>query len=108
MEESKTLDAKIDESEREPIDYQGGSPDEIELVRTAKDLGLVLLGNKADDIIEVLSRQEQKILRFKMKHKFEFSSSKRRMTVIVKELTTGIQYLFTKGADTAVFSLMRI
>lgn len=55
-EETKTLDAKIDEAEREPIDYQGGSPDEIELVRTAKELGLVLLGNKADDIIEILSR----------------------------------------------------
>lgn len=43
-----------------------------------------------------------------MKHKFEFSSTKRRMTVIVQELTTSVCYLFTKGADTAVFSLMRI
>ena len=30
------------------------------------------------------------------------------MTVVVQELSTGIGYLFSKGADTAIFSLMRM
>ena len=106
--EEVTLSARIEEGgEREPLDYEGGSPDEIELARTAKEAGVVLLGLRAGGVVEVLLRAERRVLRLQVRHRFEFSSEKRRMTVVVQEQSQGAHYLFCKGADSAVFALLR-
>jgi P-type E1-E2 ATPase len=42
------------------------------------------------------------IKKYKVLHHFEFTSSRKRMSVLVKEVETGIIKLLTKGADQAI------
>uniref|UniRef100_A0A670J5J9 Phospholipid-transporting ATPase n=1 Tax=Podarcis muralis TaxID=64176 RepID=A0A670J5J9_PODMU len=89
----------VPEREDDKIIYQAASPDEGALVRAAKHLHFVFTGRTPDSvIIESLGQEE----RYEMLNVLEFTSSRKRMSVIVRT-PTGKLRLYCKGADTVIY-----
>lgn len=84
--------------------YQAASPDELALVQASHTLGMSFL-EKNDDIIK-LSCQPQHLRNWIQLVEIPFTSDRKRMTVIVKNLSTDQYFIFTKGADTIMLDLI--
>ena len=88
--------------------YQASSPDEACLVTGVKYLGVEYVTRDATDITITIAAgggtsYEEK---WKLLEVFEFSSDRKRMSVIVRD-PTGQLRLFCKGADTVIFERLR-
>jgi len=81
---------------------QGPSPDEVALVNTARQLGFHFLGRDASNIY--LDLQGEKV-QFEVLNVLEFSSDRRRMSVIARS-PDGTIRLFIKGADSTILQLV--
>ncbi|KAK1175580.1 phospholipid-transporting ATPase IA isoform X2 [Acipenser oxyrinchus oxyrinchus] len=89
----------VPERTDDEIVYQAASPDEGALVRAAKNLGFVFSGRTPDAvIIEALGQEE----RYELLNVLEFTSTRKRMSVIVRTPTGRIR-LYCKGADTVIY-----
>ncbi|RXM35202.1 Phospholipid-transporting ATPase IB, partial [Acipenser ruthenus] len=89
----------VPERTDDKIVYQAASPDEGALVRAAKNLGFVFSGRTPDAvIIEALGQEE----RYELLNVLEFTSIRKRMSVIVRTPTGRIR-LYCKGADTVIY-----
>ncbi|TPX37615.1 hypothetical protein SmJEL517_g00757 [Synchytrium microbalum] len=78
-----------------PPKYQAQSPDELALVKAACELGFIYKSKALDDVtIQVLGQ----MMRFKVLHVMEFTSARKRMSVIVRT-PEGKIMIFCKGAD---------
>ncbi|MGH0152379.1 UNVERIFIED_CONTAM: hypothetical protein FKN15_029516 [Acipenser sinensis] len=89
----------VPERTDDKIVYQAASPDEGALVRAAKNLGFVFSGRTPDAvIIEALGQEE----RYELLNVLEFTSTRKRMSVIVRTPTGRIR-LYCKGADTVIY-----
>jgi len=85
----------LPEEEDDDIKYQGASPDEVCIVNAAKQLGFVFRENKANIMyVDILG----KTCKFRVMNVLEFSSDRKRMSVIVQDQRKNI-YLICKGAD---------
>lgn len=84
---------------RRTINYKAQSPDEAALVATARDSGFIFLGRK-DTEITVLVLGKERV--FTVLNVLEFTSERKRMSVVVKA-DDGKIFLFCKGADSVVF-----
>ncbi|EIW73502.1 hypothetical protein TREMEDRAFT_26850 [Tremella mesenterica DSM 1558] len=81
------------------IDYKAESPDEAALVGAARDVGFPFVNRNPNRIdIEVLGHIEK----WTPLRVLEFNSSRKRMSVIVRDPQNRI-VLFTKGADSVIF-----
>ena len=81
------------------LDYKAESPDEAALVAAARDAGFPFVTRNASRIeIEVLGRPE----RWTPLRVLEFNSSRKRMSVIVRDPDDRI-VLFCKGADSVIY-----
>eukprot|EP01112_Ceratiomyxa_fruticulosa_P017857 TRINITY_DN5637_c0_g2_i1.p1 TRINITY_DN5637_c0_g2~~TRINITY_DN5637_c0_g2_i1.p1 ORF type:complete len:660 (+),score=121.16 TRINITY_DN5637_c0_g2_i1:150-2129(+) len=89
-----TVVTEVD-SETNEITYQSQSPDETALVDTARNNGFVFVKRKAD---EIMIREQGMSTTYGLLAILEFSSMRRRMSVIVRTLDGRIK-LLTKGAD---------
>lgn len=88
------------EKELEKIVYKAQSPDEAALVTTAKDMGFAFIKRIQDDIyVDVLGTMKK----FKLLNVLEFNSTRKRMSVIVKDEESDKIILFCKGADTVIY-----
>ncbi|KYQ93719.1 transmembrane protein [Tieghemostelium lacteum] len=92
-----TVVSEIEESSGN-ITYQSQSPDELALVNTASNNGYVFLDRKTD---EILVREGGVNVSYQLLAVLEFSSARRRMSVIVRT-PEGTIKLLTKGADMAI------
>ncbi|KAM8848580.1 phospholipid-transporting ATPase IA isoform 3-T4 [Synchiropus picturatus] len=81
------------------IIYQAASPDEGALVRAARNLGFVFSGRTPDSVIVELIGKEEK---YKLLHVLEFTSTRKRMSVIMRTPSGKIR-LYCKGADTVIY-----
>jgi len=80
--------------------YQGTSPDEITLLDAAKEVGYSFLDRDSESLqINVFGRKKI----YRLLQKFEFTSERKKMTVVVKDEAAGLILLFSKGADLAIF-----
>ena len=78
--------------------YQGPSPDEVCIANTMKQLGWVFKGNKSNVMyLDVLGKK----CKFRLLNVLEFSSDRKRMSVIVQDQRKNI-FLICKGADTVM------
>ena len=91
--------------------YQSASPDESALVRAARELGYMVVdrdvnaiyiktypnGPEGDSVTE----------RYEILDVIEFSSARKRMSIIVR-LPNGKICIFCKGADTTIMQLLRL
>ena len=81
---------------------QGPSPDEVALVNMAKQLGFVFKGRDSTSIYLDLQGES---IRYEVLNVLEFSSERRRMSVIARAPDRTIR-LFVKGADSAILALL--
>ena len=90
-------------SEENIIDYQSSSPDEKAFVCFARSQGYILTNRSLDDIITL--KINDKDQNFQLLHTLEYSSERKRMSVIVK--TPSNKYMvYTKGADSIIEQLL--
>ncbi|KAL8940183.1 MAG: hypothetical protein Q9211_002401 [Gyalolechia sp. 1 TL-2023] len=94
------------------IDYQAASPDELALVRAAQELGYMVIDRQAG-IITIKSHTignrdiEPRLETYHILDVIEFSSARKRMSVIVRMPDQRI-CVICKGADTTIMQLMRL
>ncbi|KAH9282797.1 Phospholipid-transporting ATPase IA [Echinococcus granulosus] len=90
------VDIDID---RDDVRYQATSPDERALVMAAKAVGYVFCEREPDS---VTIRVKGEDIQFKLLHVIEFTSERKRMSVIVED-ADGKIFLMVKGADTVIY-----
>ena len=86
----------VDDSDPRQIRYKGASPDEEALVAAAAKMGVVF-SKKHADLITINVRGT--IDRYRILHILEFSSDRRRMSVVVQKMSNTQIIIFSKGAD---------
>lgn len=78
--------------------YQGSSPDECVLVKSAQELGIEFIERSGNKINLIYFNQK---VNFDIYHRFEYSSSRMRSSIIIKDISGNIK-LYIKGADTVI------
>jgi phospholipid-translocating ATPase len=94
-----TVIPQVDQENGE-INYQAASPDEYALVNAAKEMGYVVIERSVRHVILKKPRSDEPI-RFEILNVLEFSSKRKRMSVIIR-LPDNRIVLFCKGADSIV------
>lgn len=111
------------------IEYKAQSPDESALVQAAADMGFVFRGREREILylqtpfgsvgdVEESSHGsptpgaapgEQHIDRYELLNILEFTSARKRMSVVVRKLDSddGRLFLLTKGADNVIFERLK-
>ena len=90
------------------LEYKAQSPDEAALVQAAADVGFEFRGRDRD-VLFLRTPFAREPLRFRLLNILEFTSSRKRMSVIVRQLgedgqlETNPILLFSKGADNVIF-----
>lgn len=90
------------------ISYEAESPDEAAFVISAKELGFEFFGRTQTSISlhEFDHRTGKKVVRtYKLLHVLEFSSSRKRMSVIVRNEENRL-FLLCKGADSIMLGML--
>lgn len=86
--------------------YNAASPDELALVNAAKQFGYEFLGLDRQDNMLLLDRFTGSQVKYKLLNTMEFTSARKRMSVIVRE-PNGKCLLICKGADSIVRERLR-
>lgn len=85
------------------VEYKAESPDEAALVAAARDVGAVFLNKTNQQVdIEVMG-QPERYIPLKV---LEFNSTRKRMSVIVRE-PEGRILMLSKGADSVIYQRLR-
>ncbi len=79
------------------LKYQASSPDELALVNGAKEVGIQYTHRTASVITILLNDQTEE--KYEALVEFPFDSTRKRMSLIVRNLQTKKLYIMTKGAD---------
>lgn len=93
------LPEKVGEA-KERLNFKSQSPDEAALVTTAKDLGVTLIDRNRDMMVLDI---EGEIHRYEILGQLEFTSARKRMSMILKDLQTNKVVLYCKGADSVMY-----
>ncbi|KNC46549.1 uncharacterized protein AMSG_02984 [Thecamonas trahens ATCC 50062] len=87
------------------IKYQAESPDEGALVHAARELGCALVDRMPRSMTVAMARGRSgsgpSFVEYELLHVLEFTSARKRMSVIVRN-SAGSILLLTKGADTVI------
>ena len=93
------------------IDYQAVSPDEQALVRAACELGYIVIDRQNGTItiktFPSASDTEPRFAHYQILDVIEFSSTRKRMSIVVRMPSERI-CVFCKGADSTVMQLLRL
>ncbi|CAI8035915.1 Phospholipid-transporting ATPase ID [Geodia barretti] len=84
------------------ITYEAESPDEAALVEAARSYGYALVARSPGRA--VVTTPTGRLLVYHTLHVLEFDSERKCMSVVVKEDWSGRILLYSKGADTVIFS----
>lgn len=88
------------------IAYKAQSPDEAALVQAAADVGFVFLG-RDKNVLRIQTPHDPDVVEYELLNVLEFSSARKRMSVVVKRLSPGHGQgklsLLSKGADNVIF-----
>jgi phospholipid-translocating ATPase len=90
------------------IEYKAQSPDEAALVQAAADVGFIFRG-RDKEILMLQTPFLKEIERFELLNILEFTSARKRMSIIVRKLDDEDPRLFllTKGADSVIFERLK-
>ncbi|KAJ1665757.1 phospholipid transporting ATPase [Coemansia sp. RSA 1646] len=94
---------KPDKTNPGHIEYKAESPDEAALVSTARDVGFVFLRREKDRLVCNFLGKDQS---FQLLATLEFTSARKRMSVIVRR-EDGCLMLLCKGADSIIMERIR-
>ncbi|KAK6200178.1 uncharacterized protein RJT21DRAFT_5284 [Scheffersomyces amazonensis] len=92
------------------LDYQAASPDELALVQAARDLGYVVF-NRSNSILTIKTypqgfENDPDYEQYEVLHVIEFSSVRKRMSVVIK-FPDGRICLLCKGADNVIIDKLK-
>ncbi|XP_031114758.1 phospholipid-transporting ATPase 2 isoform X3 [Ipomoea triloba] len=87
------------QSKAGPISYKAQSQDEEALVHAAARLKMIFL-NRNGPVLEI--KFNGSIIQYEVLDTLEFTSDRKRMSVVVKSSQTGKIFLLSKGADEAI------
>lgn len=90
------------------IEYKAQSPDEAALVQAAADVGFVFRGRDRE-ILLLQTPFSREIERYELLDILEFTSARKRMSIIVRKLNGDDSRLFllAKGADSVIFERLK-
>ncbi|KAL4077222.1 hypothetical protein V8B97DRAFT_1866494 [Scleroderma yunnanense] len=90
------------------IEYKAQSPDEAALVQAAADMGFVFRG-RDKEVLMLQTPFSTEVERYELLNILEFTSARKRMSVIVRKLDEEDPrfFLLTKGADNVVFERLK-
>jgi magnesium-transporting ATPase (P-type) len=92
----------IDQDKKSGIEsMQASSPDELALVKGAKDVGF-RFAEKTSQYIRIEIAYLKKSEKYFMLAEFPFDSTRKRMSLVVKEEKSNKIFLMTKGADSVM------
>jgi phospholipid-translocating P-type ATPase (flippase) len=89
--------------DKETDEYRAESPDEKALVEGARDLGFIFTGTREG--ISYFKYRDGTQQSFKILAINEFTSARKRMSVLTQNVTTKEYILMCKGADNVIFNL---
>lgn len=81
--------------------YNAASPDELALVNFARQFGFVFKGQDKNENLLMLDLSTNQTHKYKLLHVCEFTSTRKRMSVIVRDPQNRI-ILMCKGADSVI------
>ena len=87
-------------------EYSSASPDEEALCRAAAFFGVVFLARSTAELLVAVG-EEAEPERWLLLNTLEFSSDRKRMSVLVREASTGRIRIYIKGADDRVAARVR-
>ncbi len=85
------------EKKKDNYFYTGISPDDVELVKTARDQGFTLMNSNVNERKVKIGKNYIKT--FELLHVLHFSSERKRMSIILKDIENDKIILYCKGAD---------
>lgn len=90
------------------IEYKAQSPDEAALVQAAADVGFVFRG-RDKEMLMLQTPFSKEIERYELLDILEFTSARKRMSIIVRKLDGHDSRLFllVKGADSVIFERLK-
>lgn len=96
------------DAETGTLQYKAQSPDEEALVEAAAAVGYVFRGRDRD-VLHLQTPFSDEFERYQLVNILEFTSVRKRMSVIVKKLDEGDDRLFllTKGADNVIYERLK-
>lgn len=95
----------LNHEENNGIRFKAESPDEQALVETAGSNGYVFCGRQRNTVKLQLPNGE--VEKYETLQVLEFSSARKRMSVIVRRHADNRIFMFSKGADTIIFARSR-
>uniref|UniRef100_A0A914Y6V3 Phospholipid-transporting ATPase n=1 Tax=Panagrolaimus superbus TaxID=310955 RepID=A0A914Y6V3_9BILA len=91
--------------EKDSINYQASSPDEIALVEWTQEVGITLISRDFDSMSLKFNNQDI-IQDYRILHLFPFTSERKRMGIIVQNIKTNEKMFICKGADTVMSKMV--
>ncbi|KAI6045617.1 hypothetical protein EDC04DRAFT_2865155 [Pisolithus marmoratus] len=90
------------------IEYKAQSPDEAALVQAAADIGFIFSG-RDKEVLKLKTPFSTEVERYELLNILEFTSVRKRMSVIVRKLDEADSrvFLLTKGADSVIFERLK-
>uniref|UniRef100_K3WUP7 Phospholipid-transporting ATPase n=1 Tax=Globisporangium ultimum (strain ATCC 200006 / CBS 805.95 / DAOM BR144) TaxID=431595 RepID=K3WUP7_GLOUD len=85
------------------LEYSGPSPDERALVMAAARSGVKLKRRNNTHIFLCVYGQD---VEYEILHNFEFTSDRKKSSILCREIATGRLILFCKGADTVILAAL--
>jgi len=85
--------------------YQASSPDEFCFVNYCKKIGIVYEGDERDQQSKRIIRRVKffnKLKKYELLDTLEFDSTRKRMSVILRDLETNKLFVYCKGAETFI------
>ncbi|EMR85176.1 hypothetical protein ACHAPC_001462 [Botrytis cinerea] len=90
------------------IEFQAASPDELALVQAAQELGYLVIDRPARSItLTIPSESEDVTETYEVLDVIEFSSKRKRMSIIVR-FPNGRICIFCKGADSSILPRLKL
>ncbi|KAI8163634.1 putative phospholipid-transporting ATPase [Colletotrichum sp. SAR 10_70] len=89
------------------VEYQSSSPDELAIVRAAQELGYTVVSRSSTSVTLRLASQADKDLTFDILDVIEFSSHRKRMSVVVR-YPDGRICIICKGADSVILPRLKM
>lgn len=87
--------------------YNASSPDELALTNAARYFGVVFMERDEDNNIVIFNKNSDKYYKYKLLNVIEFTSARKRMSVIVKDEETSKIMVLTKGADSIIIPRLK-
>ena len=84
------------------MSYNASSPDELALTNAARHFGVIFEARDEDNRIVIFNKKENKRYYYKLLNVIEFTSLRKRMTVIVQDEISNKILCITKGADSVI------